>query len=106
MGDCIMLPEASVYSMKRAMLIIAIILLFSTYGTGIASAAEYPTAPVGSVDSMAQFVEWLVELGRELMAIFTDAMDLIGLSNETYVGDMLTTLDDGMNLVNATKSRK
>ncbi len=92
--------------MKRVTLILAIILLlFSSNGAGIASAAEYPTAPLGSADSMTQFVEWLVELGNELMQIFTDAMDLLGLSNETYVGDMITTLDDGMNLVNATKSQ-
>ncbi len=92
--------------MKRSTIIIAIIFLFSPIGAGTASAAEYPVAPLGSADSMVQFVEWLVELGRELMQIFTSAMDLIGLSNETYVGDMLTTLDDGMNLVNATKSQK
>ncbi|HIJ06167.1 MAG: Uncharacterized protein XE11_1617 [Methanomicrobiales archaeon 53_19] len=91
--------------MKRALLIIAIILLLSPIGAKTASAAEYPTAPLGSADSMMQFVEWLVELGRELIGIFTSAMDLLGLSNETHVGDMLTTLDDGMSLVNTTKSQ-
>jgi|GEM_PF-2408280 len=92
--------------MKRSLLIVAILLLLSPIGAGAASAAEYPTAPLGSADSMTQFVEWLVELGRELIEIFTSAMDLIGLSNETYLGDMLTTLDDGMELVNATRNQK
>ncbi|MDG6249628.1 hypothetical protein [Methanocalculus sp.] len=92
--------------MKRELIIIAIILLFSPIGAITASAAEYPTAPLGSADSMMQFVEWLVELANELIWIFTGAMDLIGLSNETYVGDMVATLDDGMSLVNATKSQK
>jgi len=91
--------------MKRAFLILAIILLLSPIGAGTASAAEYPSAPLGSADSMMQFVEWLVELGRELIGIFTSAMDLLGLSNETYVGDMVTNLDDGMELVNTTKSQ-
>lgn len=92
--------------MKRSLLIVAILLLLSPISAITASAAEYPTAPLGSADSMTQFVEWLVELGRELIEIFTSAMDLIGLSNETYVGDMLTTLDDGMELVNATRNQK
>ncbi len=92
--------------MKRALLIVAIILLLSPIGAITASAAEYPTAPPGSADSMTQFVKWLVELGNELIGIFTGAMDLIGLSKETYVGDMVATLDEGMSLVNATKSQK
>ena len=100
-----MLEDRSVLFMKRVFLIIAIILLLSPMSAITASAAEYPTAPLGSVESMTQFVEWLVELGRELIEIFTSAMDLLGLSNETYVGDMLTTLDNGMELVNATKSQ-
>lgn len=101
-----MLPDASVHSMKRSTLIATLILLIFLNGSGIASAAEYSTAPLGTTDSMTQFVNWLCELGRELIEIFTSAMDLIGLTNESYVGDMLTTLDDGMNLVNATKSQK
>ena len=92
--------------MKRALLIVMIILVLSLSGAGTVSAAEYPTAPLGSADSMIQFVEWLVELANQLIQIFKSAMDLLGLSNETYVGEMLRNLDDGMNLVNTTKTQK
>lgn len=88
--------------MKQFSTILFIILIFFLIGSGIASAAEYPAAPLGTTDSMAQFVNWLCELVKELIEIFTSAMDLIGLSNESYVKDMLTTLEDGMELVNTT----
>ncbi|MDO8841653.1 MAG: hypothetical protein Q7J09_05725 [Methanocalculus sp.] len=89
--------------MERLPLILIIVLLFITIGAENVTAAEYPTAPLGTLDSMSQFVEWLCELAEELIKIFTDAMEMIGLSNESYVSDMVDTMNDGMNLVNKTK---
>ena len=92
--------------MKRLPLIFIGLLLFSVVGIVGVSAAELPTAPLGTLESMSQFVDWLVELGEELMMIFTDAMELVGLFNETYVGDMVSTLNEGMELINQTISSK
>lgn len=71
--------------------------------TGVVSAAEYPSAPTGSIEGLGEFVGWLTDLGRALIDIFNDAMEMIGLGNETYVGEMVESLEGGLEMVNQTK---
>lgn len=89
--------------MERLPLILIVLLLFLAFGAEIVTAAEYQTAPPGTLSALGEFVDWLCELADELITIFTDAMEMIGLSNESYVSEMVDTLNDGMALVNKTK---
>lgn len=46
------------------------------------------TAPLGSQESMVEMVEWLNATSRALITFFNDTMNLLGLSNTSYVKDM------------------
>ena len=46
------------------------------------------TAPLGSQESMMEMVEWLNATSRALITFFNDTMNLLGLSNTSYVKDM------------------
>ena len=46
------------------------------------------TAPPGSQESMTQMLDWLNATSRALITFFNDTMDLLGLSNTSYVKDM------------------
>jgi hypothetical protein len=88
--------------MMNTHLILIVICIFCAVGVGIVSAAECPTAPLGTLSALQEFVDWLCELAEDLMTIFTDAMGMLGLSNESYVSEMVDTMNDGMSLVNKT----
>jgi len=45
-------------------------------------------APLGSQESMTQMLDWLNATSRVLITFFNDTMDLLGLSNTSYVKDM------------------
>jgi len=49
---------------------------------------EKGTAPLGSQESMVEMVEWLNATSRALIGFFNDTMNLLGLSNTSYVKDM------------------
>ena len=46
------------------------------------------TAPLGSQESMGEMVEWLNACSQALIGFFNDTMNLLGLSNTSYVKDM------------------
>ena len=46
------------------------------------------TAPLGSQESMTEMLDWLSATSRVLITFFNDVMDLLGLSNTSYVKDM------------------
>jgi hypothetical protein len=46
------------------------------------------TAPLGSQESMTEMLDWLNATSRALITFFNDTMDLLGLSNTSYVKDM------------------
>jgi len=82
--------------------ILTIPILLCILCTGTVSAAEYPSVPTGTIEGLEEFVGWLSDLGRALIDIFQDAMEMIGLGDETYVGEMIETLEDGMEMINLT----
>ncbi len=45
-------------------------------------------ATLGSQESMTQMLDWLNATSRVLITFFNDTMDLLGLSNTSYVKDM------------------
>jgi hypothetical protein len=45
-------------------------------------------ATLGSQESMSQMLDWLNATSRVLITFFNDTMDLLGLSNTSYVKDM------------------
>ncbi|AGB02100.1 hypothetical protein [Methanoregula formicica] len=49
---------------------------------------EKGTALLGSQESMGEMVEWLNACSRALIGFFNDTMNLLGLSNTSYVKDM------------------
>lgn len=51
------------------------------------------TAPLGSQESMVEMVEWLNAASRALIGFFNDTMNLLGLSNTSYVKDMNKAFD-------------
>jgi hypothetical protein len=51
------------------------------------------TAPLGSQESMVEMVEWLNACSRALIGFFNDTMNLLGLSNTSYVKDMNKVFD-------------
>lgn len=46
------------------------------------------TSPLGSQESMVEMVDWLNATSRALITFFNDTMNLLGLSNTSYVKDM------------------
>lgn len=54
---------------------------------------EKGTAPLGSQESMVEMVEWLNATSRALIGFFNDTMNLLGLSNTSYVKDMNKAFD-------------
>jgi len=82
--------------------ILMVPILICIFCTGSVSAAEYPAATTGTIEGLEEFISWLCDLGRGMIDIFRDAIEMIGLSDETYVGEMIETLEDGLNLVNQT----
>jgi hypothetical protein len=45
-------------------------------------------ATLGSQESMSRMLDWLNATSRVLITFFNDTMDLLGLSNTSYVKDM------------------
>ncbi|MBR1369115.1 hypothetical protein RJ53_06240 [Methanocalculus chunghsingensis] len=71
--------------------------------TGTVSATEYPAGPTGTLEGLDEFIGWLSDLGRTLIDIFRDAMEVIGLGNETSVAEMIERLEGGLEMVNQAK---
>ena len=82
-------------------------LLFPTYEDRVQRTGhlDIPTAnptvknaTLGTTESMDQFSTMVDESGYQLMALFTDSVNLIGLGDADYVENMTGTLQKGMNI--------
>ncbi|MDD5142973.1 hypothetical protein [Methanoregula sp.] len=51
----------------------------------------------GSQESMVEMVGWLNSCSRALVGFFNDTMDLLGLSNTSYVKDMNKAFEPVLN---------
>ncbi|MCP1661631.1 MAG: hypothetical protein D5R99_00575 [Methanocalculus sp. MSAO_Arc1] len=92
--------------MQRVYLIFITVFVSSLAISGVAGASGDPPAPLGSIEALEEFVEWLLLLGEELIRIFVDAMDLLGLSEERYAKEMIQSLEEGLALAHTTKTSK
>lgn len=57
------------------------------------SVPEKGNSPLGSQESMAEMVDWLMECSRALISFFNDTMHMLGLSDTSYVSDMNDAFD-------------
>jgi hypothetical protein len=57
------------------------------------SVPEKGNSPLGTQESMAEMVDWLMECSRALIGFFNDTMRMLGLSDTSYVSDMNDAFD-------------
>ncbi len=57
------------------------------------SVPEKGNSPLGTQESMAEMVNWLIGCSRALITFFNDTMHMLGLSDTSYVSDMNDAFD-------------
>lgn len=88
-------------------------LMFPTYEDRVAriehlniSTASPNRTILGTTESMDQFSSMVDESGYQLMALFADSADLLGLGEVDYINNMTDTLQKGMNISKSGVTKK
>jgi hypothetical protein len=91
--------------MKPSLAFLLFFAVIAVAGTGAANFSlpdrNAPDTVLGTADSMWGFVEWLVQLGDDLMAFARDVLRYLEVGSE-YIEGLAEAMETGRDLVNAT----
>jgi len=91
--------------MKPFFAILLVLAVVAVTDTGVANISlsdrDAPDAVLGTVESMLEFVKWVVQIGDDLMSLVHDVLGYLEVGGE-YIERFMGAIDSGKDLVNRT----